>query len=290
MMASITVVVPAYNEEEAVEGTLRGLVRTLKADTGNEYHVVVVNDGSRDETGAILDRIKGELGIEVIHSPENQGYGASLKRGFARRKTDYLFSFDADGQHTASDIPMMVPELAMYDAVIGIRPGLKGSPIWRTPGRWCMARLVNYLCARKIPDFNCGLRGFRRETLEEIEYLCAYGFSFSATSTMALFSTHANVKFVPVKVAERKGKSSVTAGTGMQTLLLIVTSMMRFSPLKIFLPASAACFLAGSGFLVHDLYYRNISDSCVFMFVTGVEFFLIGLVADQIAHLRKEKG
>jgi len=288
-MASITVVVPAYNEEEAVEATVTGLAERLKADKGNEYHVVVVNDGSTDKTGDILDGIKKKLGIEVIHSPENQGYGASLKRGFARRETDYLFSFDADGQHSADDIPMMVPHLASYDAVIGIRPGLRGSPIWRTPGKWFLARLVNYLCARKIPDFNCGLRGFRRETLESIEHQCAYGFSFSATSTMALYSTHANVKFVPVKVSERKGKSSVTPGTGMQTLLLIVTSMMRFSPLRIFLPTATMFILVGAGFLVHDLIHRNISDTCGMMLVTGVEFFLIGLVADQIAHLRKEK-
>ncbi len=289
-MASVTVVVPAYNEEDAVEETLRGLVKTLADDSENAYHVVVVNDGSADRTGAILESLADELSIEVIHSPENQGYGSSLKRGFANRDTDYLFSFDADGQHAAQDVPPMVRELADYDAVIGMRPGLKGSPIWRAPGKWLLGQLVNYLCRRKIPDFNCGLRGFRRETLESIQHLCADGFSFSATSTMALYSTHANVKFVGVHVSTRSGKSSVSVGTGMQTFLLILSSMMRFGPLRIFLPVAATIGLLGFAFLIYGIIIRNISDVCVLLMLTGLQLFLIGLMADQIANLRKERG
>jgi len=289
-MASVTVVIPAYNEESAVEQTLRDLKEILEADREHAYHVVVVNDGSSDGTGEILDRIKDELDVEVIHSPQNQGYGASLKRGFAHRDSDYLFSFDADGQHAAGDIPKLVPELERYDAVIGMRRGLKGSPIWRTPGKWVLGRLVNFLCRRKIPDFNCGLRGFRRETLEGIEHLCADGFSFSATSTMALHSTHANVAFVPVEVRARSGKSTVSVRTGFATLMLILNSMMRFEPLRIFMPVALTVGFLGFGFLVYGVIISNISDVCLLLMLTGLQLFLIGLVADQIANLRKERG
>lgn len=289
-MASVTVVVPAFNEEDAVEQTLRELTQTLRDHGENDYRVVVVDDGSTDGTGRILDRLREELKIEVIHSPENQGYGSSLKRGFAGRKSDYLVSFDADGQHVASDVPAMIGLLGSYDAVIGMRAEMKGSPIWRAPGKWSLGKLVNYLCQRRIPDFNCGLRGFRRETLESIVHLCADGFSFSATSTMALHSMHANVKFLAVQVRERIGRSSVTMRTGMETLLLILTSVMRFRPLRIFLPVAAIMGLVGFGFLVYGVIIRNISDVCVLLMVMGVQFFLIGLVADQVAHLRKERG
>ncbi len=289
-MASVTVVVPAFNEEEAVERTLPSLTQTLARDTTHTYHDVVVNDRSTDQTPGILDRLKDELNIEVIHSPENQGYGASLKRAFAGRTTDYFFSFDADGQHDATDIPAMVPILATYDAVIGLRPGFRGSPIWRQPGKWVLARLVNYLCGKKIPDFNCGLRGFRRSALESIVHLCADGFSFSATSTMALHSIHANVSFFPIHIHDRVGKSTVTVSTGMQTLLLIFTSVMRFGPMRIFLPLSLGIGFLGFAFLVYGLVISNISDVCVLLMLTGLQLFLIGLVADQIAHLRKERG
>ena len=288
-MASVTLVVPAFNEEDVVERTVRSLTETLSTDIANDYHIVVVDDGSTDNTGKILDRLAEQLNIEVIHSPENQGYGSSLKRGFANRTTDYLFSFDADGQHVASDVPPMVPLLKTYDAVLGMRPGFKGSPIWRTPGKWFLARLVNYLCHRRIPDFNCGLRGYRRETLESIQHLCADGFSFAATSTMALHSIHANTKFVPVQVKDRIGRSTVSVGTGIQTLLLILTSVMRFGPLRIFLPMALITSLTGFGFLVYGVLISNISDICVLLMITGLQFFLIGLIADQIAHLRKER-
>ncbi len=288
-MASVTIIVPAYNEEEVVEKTLRELRQALEGDKDNTYRITVVDDGSTDGTGPTLDQLKQELDLTVIHSPENQGYGASLKRGLSDCQDDFLCTFDADGQHDPNDIPRMISEMGNYDAVIGARTRAQGSPMWRLPGKWVLARLVNYLCDRKIPDFNCGLRCFKRQVLESIRHLCSDRFSFSTTSTMALYGNNANVKFVPIEVRKRVGKSTVSPRTGAEAFLLMLTLIMVFRPLRVFFPITAIVGVVGAGFLVYGLVISNISDVCVLLLISSLQFFLIGLLADQVARIRKEK-
>jgi glycosyltransferase involved in cell wall biosynthesis len=288
---SVTVIVPAYNEEAAVGDTLRELRAALDADGSRDYRILVVNDGSSDRTAELLDGLKDELKLDVIHSPQNRGYGASLKKGIAGSDGALVITFDSDGQHNPQHLPQMAAELeGGYDAVIGARQAGKGAPLWRVPGRWLLARLVNYLCGRRIPDFNCGLRGFRREVLESIVHLCSEKFSFSATSTMALYGRNASVKFIPVEARRRAGRSTVSVGTGLEAFLLALTSIMFFRPLKIFLPIALVIGMGGAAIWGYELIFRrDIGESAVIMLLTALQLFLIGLLADQIAHLRKQK-
>ena len=288
---SVTVIVPAYNEEAAVGETLRELRGGLDVDNSRDYTILVVNDGSTDGTAEVLDGLREELKLEVVHSPQNRGYGASLKKGIAASQSDFVMTFDSDGQHDPKHLPEMAAGLESgYDAVIGARQAGKGAPLWRVPGRWVLAWLVNYLCGRRIPDFNCGLRAFRRSVIESITHLCSEKFSFSATSTMALYGRNANVKFIPIEARKRTGKSTVSVGTGLEAFLLVLTSIMFFRPLKIFLPVSFLIGFGGTAMWTYELVFRqDIGESAVIMLLTALQLFLIGLLADQIAHLRKQK-
>ncbi len=287
-MASVTVIVPAYNEVDVVEKTLRDLAAALQADTDNDYHIIAVDDGSTDGTGDALAPLAGELGITVLANDANLGYGASIKRGLAESEGDVVVTFDADGQHRADDVPQLVRALDGHDAAIGARSGIQGCPLWRVPGRWLLARLVDWLCGRRIPDFNCGLRAVRRDTLARIQRLCSDAFSFSATSTMALYGTKARITFVPIEVADRTGRSSVSAVTGVQALVLALRSIMVFNPLRVFLPLAGVLGLLGLGFLVHGLATSNITDVCILLMLSALQLLLIGLVADQVALIRRE--
>jgi glycosyltransferase involved in cell wall biosynthesis len=288
-MADISVIIPAFNEQKAIESTLRSLREALGRDPENTYQVIAVNDGSTDETLKVLKGIEEGLDLEVLHSPLNHGYGAAIKRGLARSSGEIVVTFDADGQHDPQYIPTMVGTLKDYDVCIGVRPPGQGSPLWRRPGKMVLGWLVNFLCQSLVPDFNCGYRAFRREVLESIQHLCADGFSFSTTCTISLYGINANVYYLPVQVRPRTGRSTVTPMTGLQTIILILTAITTFKPLRVFLPVSLFIGLFGLVFLVYGLATRNISDITVLFLLTSLHLFLIGLLAEQIAQLRKKQ-
>src|SRR5690606_13025682 len=118
-------------------------------------------------------------------------------------------------------------------------------PLWRMPGKWFLTHLAQILIERKIPDLNSGLRIVRRDVALRYIRICPNGFSFSTTITMALMSRGYGVEFVPIQVERRVGKSTVSARTGFQTILLVVRLATLFNPLRIFLPASFIATLIG---------------------------------------------
>ena len=122
--------------------------------------------------------------------------------------------------------------------VIGNRTSLLHSPLWRMPGKWMLNIMANYLVKERIPDLNSGLRVIRREDALRYLHLCPSGFSFSTTITMVMLSRGYDVKYIPIKVEKRVGKSSISLKTGFETLLLILRLATLIDPLRIFVPMS----------------------------------------------------
>ena len=174
------------------------------------------------------------------------------------------------------------------DLVIGQRMGYT-SPWIRRPGKRLLAWVAEYLTEAKIPDLNSGLRAFRRERFLAYAHLFPNGFSLSTTSTVCFLKEKLNVVFVPIRIQPRKGKSTVRASDGGKTFMLIFRLIMLFSPLRIFLPTSILCGLIALAVLIQDIFIdRNISDSALVMLsLTGLLFFF-GLLADQVAAVRRE--
>ena len=117
------------------------------------------------------------------------------------------------------------------------------------------------------------------------------GFSFSTTSTFAMLKSGRPVKWVPIKVSQRIGTSSVSqVRHGLQTLLLIVRLTTLFEPMKVFLPVSGAFMFVAIAFLIANLLMgRAVPQTSVIMSVSSIMVFLMGLVMDQVAALRREK-
>ena len=188
MQKPLTIIIPAFNEAQSLDGVLEDLKATCSHIIDQ---IVVVDDGSIDETAQIAE--KG--GAAVIRHPQNLGYGAALKAGIRAAKTSFVLTMDADGQHQAKDI-LRVWELAQrytVDMVGGERKGLIHSPLWRMPGKWLLGLMANYLTKRTIPDLNSGFRLIRRDVALKYLHVCPLGFSFSTTITMALLSRGYNV-------------------------------------------------------------------------------------------------
>jgi glycosyltransferase involved in cell wall biosynthesis len=286
MASPISIIIPAYNEQDGIGATLAAL---LAARPEGVVEIIVIDDGSTDRTAAIAH----ESGVRVVRHPNNRGYGASLKTGIRSATGDYVLTMDADGQHRMEDVASLCAAVRQTDppeCVIGRRQQLLHSPLWRMPGKWFLGRLAQTLIQRQIPDLNSGLRIIRREVALRYARICPNGFSFSTTITMALMSRGYGVSFLPIRVEKRVGKSTVSARTGLQTILLVIRLATLFNPLRIFLPASAACVIGGAAWAVpYLLDGHGLTVASMLAILTGVLLFALGLICDQVAQLRLER-
>ena len=227
----ITIVIPAFNEAAAIGPVLERLTLTSRELV---EEIIVVDDGSTDETRQIASM----EGVQVISHARNRGYGASLKTGILKARTEFVLTMDSDGQHDALDISRLWEAAGSNDMVVGQRTALLHSQLWRMPGKWLLMLMANYLSRQRIPDLNSGFRLIRRDVVSRYLHLCPSGFSFSTTITMAFFNRGYKVAYVPIDVQKRVGKSTVSVSTGLETIILILRIATLFDPLRLFVPLS----------------------------------------------------
>lgn len=279
-----TIVIPAYNEEDAIRIVLQKL-----REHGVAAPIIVVDDGSSDGT---KERAAAFPGVQVISHPYNKGYGAAIKTGIRAATTEWVITYDADGQHTPELLALLLRHCERPNhMVVGMRKGYKG-PWIRQPGKRVLQWIASYLAERPIPDLNSGLRAFRREEFLQFQHLFPNGFSLSTTSTVCFFKENLNVIYVPITIQPRTGKSTVRVHDAIKTLMLILRLIMLFSPLRIFLPAT---FFFGM-LTVMDIIFEAVTthkfantSSVALITLTSLTFFF-GLLADQVAAIRREIG
>ena len=243
----ITVVLPAFNEKEAIAETIRGIRSTLEQASIKSFEILVIDDGSADGTGALAE----SEGARVIRHPENIGYGRSLKDGIEAARNDTIVITDADGSYPVDRIPDLLREYEKgFDMVVGARQNHRdwfGKALMRRALRW----LVEYTAGRRIPDVNSGLRVFsRRESIPHFNTLCDT-FSFTTSLTLAYAMSSRFVAYVPIEYKARKGRSKIRLfSDSAKTLQYIIQTIIYHNPLKIFLLFSVICvLLATIGFV-----------------------------------------
>ena len=283
----VTIVIPAYNEGQGIKKVLEELISSLR-EQGIAASIIVINDGSTDDTAAQSQAVEG---VYVISHPYNKGYGAALKTGIQAADSDWVLTYDADGQHTPDLLEKLLPYMNdVNDMVVGKREGYKGPRI-RQPGKHLLHLVANYLSEQKIPDINSGLRAFRRDKFLQYAHLFHNGFSISTTSTVCFLRERLNVVYVPITIQQRVGKSTVKARDAVKTFMLIMRLAMLFSPLRIFLPLSAISGCIAIALLAYELIvHNNVSDSTTALITITCFLFFFGLLADQVAALRREIG
>jgi len=282
-----SIVVPAYNEEDGIEGVVRRL-GGLAFDQG-DLEILVVNDGSTDGTRAALKRLEGEFSaLRVIDKARNEGYGAALLTGFAAAKHDVVVITDADGTYPEDRIGELVEIVrGGADMAIGSRTGPEVHiPLIRRPAKAFLRKLASFLAEYPIPDLNSGLRAFRRDFVLTYRAILPKGFSFTTTITLAALTNHHQIEYLPIDYAARKGRSKIRPiRDTLGFLALIVKTVLYFNPLKVFYPLT---WFVGLGFatsLGYDLFYEsppNLGDKTVLLFVATMQILTMGLVADLI--------
>ena len=280
----VTVILPVYNEERVINQVIRE-IKQVMSSLKYKYEIIVVNDGSKDNTAKILSQIKS---IKVINHPYNKGYGASLKTAIRNSKSNLIIMTDSDGTYPIEDIPKLLKFADKYDLVSGVRVKSK-IPIFRRPAKFILSKLANFLTEQKIPDLNCGLRVIKKDNVTKFFNLLPSRFSFTITHLLACITNDYNVKFVPISYRKRKAKSTIhPIKDFIRFNTVIIRVITYFKPFKFFFVISA--FLLFLGFLVflYSLIALNkIMDITVVVLVlASLQVFLFGLIADLIIKSR----
>jgi len=279
--SSVPIVIPAYNESASIADVV-GVLRSAAA----WREIIVVDDGSTDGTSARASA----GGATVIRHPYNKGNGASVKTGIRRAAGEYVLIVDADGQHPPEDALRLVSRLGEYDLVIGARSIETQSTEARRLGNSALNRLATYLTGRQIPDLTSGFRGATTSGLREFLHLLPNGFSTPTTTTLAFIKAGYNVAFEPIRARQRTGQSKIRlARDGAKFLIIIFKIVTLFSPLRIFLPISAAAFVLGASYAAWTIATQShVTNSSVLLILFAVVVLLVGLVSEQISALRFE--
>ena len=279
--SAVSIVIPAYNEGHSVAAVVSAMAA---AATWRE--IIVVDDGSADDTGA---RARA-AGARVVSHPYNKGNGAAVKSGIRAASGDFVLILDGDGQHRAADACRLVSRLGDFDLVVGARAGSTQATAARRLGNNALNGLASHLTGRTIPDLTSGFRGARREYLMEFLHLLPNGFSTPTTTTLAFIKAGYNVAFEPTEAATRLGQSKIRlAQDGARFLMIILKIVTLFSPLRVFLPIAVVSFTVGAAYAVWTIAtQRHVTNSSVLLIVLAVMVFLVGLVSEQISALRFE--
>ncbi|WP_146906946.1 glycosyltransferase family 2 protein [Arenimonas daejeonensis] len=276
----VSVVLPAKNEAEGLRRTLPALRAVLP-----EAEVIVVDDGSTDETAAVA---RG-LGARVLSSPYSMGNGAAIKRGARAATGEIIVFMDADGQHDPALIPGLLERLGQgYDMAVGARDGAGQASLGRGLANGFYNRLASWMTGHRIEDLTSGFRAARANRFREFLHLLPNGFSYPTTSTMAFFRSAYAVAYVPVRVDKRVGVASHIRPLrdGMRFLLIIFKIATLYSPLKLFLPAASLFGLVGIGYYAYTyVTMGRFTNMSTLLFSAAVIIFLIGLVSEQITSL-----
>lgn len=227
---AFTLVLPVYNEERALSATIAH-VRAVLDGAGRPYELLIVDDGSRDDTPRLLDALEG---VRVIRHPENRGYGAALKTGILAATCSLVAVMDVDGTYPPEALPSLLDGCAVADMAVGARVRARAvEGRLRSFVKWCFRLYARWITNSPIPDLNSGIRAFHRPVVERFLDVLPDGFSFTTTITVGALVEGLVVRFEPVDYMPRIGVSKLrpvpdTFRIGRQLLRL----GLRFAPLR----------------------------------------------------------
>jgi dolichol-phosphate mannosyltransferase len=228
---SVSIVIPALNEETVLEGVVRDISKQVAASF-TDYEIILIDDGSTDKTGAIMDRLATELpNVRAIHNPGNIGLGSSYQRGLAEARGTYLMMLCGDGGMPAASLPPIFAAVGTADIVLPFITNLKQI---KSPVRYFTSRtytnLLNVLFGQKIKYYN-GLPVHRVDLLRQLR-INSSGFGFQGEILTKLLRSGCSMTEVGVPGAEMTKNSSAVSLKGLiniaKVLTLLVWEVRRF--------------------------------------------------------------
>lgn len=277
---SISIIIPAKNEQEGLQRLLPDLVQRY-----SDAEIIVVNDGSDDDTAKVAE----EIGVDIIIShPYSIGNGAAVKTGARAASGEILVFMDADGQHSSENVQILIDKLNEgFDMVVGARDSTSQASFARLLGNRFYNWLASLVSGHTVADLTSGFRTARADYFRQFLHLLPNGFSYPTSITMAFFRAGYSVAYQPVNVGNRIGKSHLRPiRDGIRFLLIIFKIGTLYSPLKIFVPVSLMFFMTGLTYYIYTFLGQNrFTNMSALLFIAAIMTFLIGLVSEQITTL-----
>ncbi len=277
MSNNLSIIVPVFNEEASIEGVIRELI-----DNFSDSQIIVVNDGSTDKTGEILNNFKTK--ITLVNHISNLGYGASIKTGIENSKKIYLAWFDSDGQHQIDDLKKMIHiiETKKLTAIIGNR--INNFSKFKFLGKLSIKMLITLLGYKLERDINCGLRVLETNFIKKYYEILPDGFSASLTSTLLLMSTKSKFDYFDIRINDRMGKSKVKVIDGAITFGMAIKLSIILSPMKIFFPVGVFLILTGITYGTSTAFIKGLGYPPLSLIIINFGL-IISLFAMLIAHI-----
>lgn len=239
-MTSLSIVIPAYNEENGIADIVQRVlcVEDALSDVGvTRFELLVVDDGSSDRTAEITAQLaQFNPKLRLIQHARNKGYGAALKTGFGRAEGELIGFLDADGTYPPEYFPQLCT-VAMNgaDLVIGSRMAGADSqmPVTRRVGNFFFATLLSLVGRQHVSDSASGMRVFRREILQRI-YPLPDGLNL--TPVMSTRAVHERIEMaeVPIPYSERVGRSKLSVvHDGSLFLRSMLWTALSYNPVRL---------------------------------------------------------
>src|SRR3990167_1973507 len=282
----ISIVIPVYNEENAIVETIQDIRRVCQQAHIDTYEIIAVNDGSIDNTQVRLCT----LNVKVISHPHNMGYGRSLKDGIKAASYDTIVITDADCTYPFDRMPDLLTEYSQgHDMVIGARTGQyyqesKSKALLRRILRF----IVEFSAERKIPDINSGLRVFSKETLLPMLPRLCNTFSFTTSMTLAFMMTGKFVKFVNIPYHKRDGKTKVKLfKDSLKTIQYILQAINYYNPLKLFVLFTGFCIILSFWFFIFGIFthWKTLISFGIGAALLSLVILCVGLLADSLKQI-----
>jgi glycosyltransferase involved in cell wall biosynthesis len=235
-MTTLSVVIPAYNEEKGITAIAQRVlsIRDALAQVGvSDLELIVVDDGSRDSTAQVAGSIQG---VHLVRHITNKGYGAALKTGFAHSQGELIGFLDADGTYPPEYFPQLcVKAMNGSDLIIGSRMAGAESmmPLTRRVGNLFFAGLLSLVGRQHVTDSASGMRVFKREVLQRI-YPLPDGLNL--TPVMSTRAIHEGIRMeeVPIPYSERVGRSKLSVvRDGSIFLQSMIWTVLMYNPVRI---------------------------------------------------------
>ena len=165
---SISLFFPCHDEQDNVESMTNKSLDVLTS-ISDDYEVIIVNDGSKDDTASIADRLAAENpNVKAVHHEVNRGYGGALQSGFRAATKEWVFYTDGDGQFDLNELPGLLDMIGNYDVISCFRID-RQDPFLRKLNAWAWGRLVRFLFKLPLKDIDCAFKLYRRAIFDGIE-------------------------------------------------------------------------------------------------------------------------
>ncbi|HEY7114442.1 MAG TPA: glycosyltransferase family 2 protein [Thermoanaerobaculia bacterium] len=210
IVESLTVALPAYNEEANIAAMIEDVVRTV-GPLAADWEVVVVDDGSRDQTAAAVSEIESrEPRVRLVRHERNRGYGAAVWTGLTSARKELVFFTDSDRQFDLSEIRGLLEWLRGGDLAVGYRSPRR-DPLARKINGWAWSRLVNLLFGYTARDIDCAFKVMRRSVVEALRQgVRSQGATFSAELLVRAKAAGFRIRELPVEGHRPRAAGSPT--------------------------------------------------------------------------------